>query len=632
MVKVLSRDAVQRMTGRRSSSAVNIGGGSGDASGVSRAWVEENYISKAFFETLFTIHGTKEEDGVTTDVVITPNDTETTLKNIQAMVGLWTNSYLSALGLNPGGGGGGGTGSVTSVDMSVPTGFTISGSPITTSGTLAISFASGYSLPTTAKQTQWDAAYSWGNHALAGYAKVSETMVLINHGMSTIDADTIKTAGSHRLSNSGTNFPAGPDWGQMLVVHGGGDTYAQMYFPYSESAIYFRNGNPDSRTGSWREWKRILTAGDAVTSVAMSVPTGFSISGSPITTSGTLALSFAAGYSLPTTAKQTQWDAKQDAISDLATIRSNASHGETAYNWGNHATAGYATKTWVQQGYLPLTGGTMQNTALVTNLNADMLDGRHGDGYAVIGAYGTTIAPNTDLNDILHAGTYTCGSGSEARTLSNTPYTDGNFRLWHIVNTGTDGNTSGQWSSQIVLAPNEARMFIRSHENSSFGTWKEFAYLTSNVASATKLHTPRTIWGQSFDGTGNVSGDITDAGNIFAKGDYLLLSSGKSKYGLMVESTSWGENRDCAFGFHAATSGHDIAWSTRSGQNDICLDLVIDPNNTVAKRYTRVYDALCIGDGMIIWDSANNALKVIKMNGDAANFYATGGVSALGIS
>jgi hypothetical protein len=274
----------------------------------------------------------------------------------------------------------------------------------------------------------------------------------------------------------------------------------------------------------------------------------------------------------------------------------------------------------------------MGDTALVTNLNADMLDGRHGDGYAVIGVMGTRIEQEADLNDILNAGTYTCISGADALTLDNTPYTGGNFRLWHIVNTGTDGNTGQQWSSQIMLAPNEAKMFIRSHGGSSFGEWKEFAYLTSNVASATKFQTARTIWGQSFDGTGNVSGDITDAGNIFAKGDYLLLSSGKSKYGLMVESTSWGENRDCAFGFHAATSGHDIAWSTRSGQNDICLDLVIDPNNTVAKRYTRVYDALCIGDGMIVWDSANNALKVIKMNGDAANFYATGGVSALGSS
>lgn len=53
-----------------------------------------------------------------------------------------------------------GTGTVTSVAASVPTGFDIAGSPITSSGTLAITFAAGYSLPTTAKQTQWDTAYS----------------------------------------------------------------------------------------------------------------------------------------------------------------------------------------------------------------------------------------------------------------------------------------------------------------------------------------------------------------------------------------------------------------------------------------------------------------------------------------
>ena len=54
----------------------------------------------------------------------------------------------------------GNSGTVTSVAASVPTGFDIAGSPITSSGTLAITFAAGYSLPTTAKQTQWDTAYS----------------------------------------------------------------------------------------------------------------------------------------------------------------------------------------------------------------------------------------------------------------------------------------------------------------------------------------------------------------------------------------------------------------------------------------------------------------------------------------
>jgi hypothetical protein len=65
--------------------------------------------------------------------------------------------------------GGGGSGTVTSVDMSVPTGLSISGNPITTSGTLALSYTSGYSIPTTTKQSNWDTAYGWGNHASAGY-------------------------------------------------------------------------------------------------------------------------------------------------------------------------------------------------------------------------------------------------------------------------------------------------------------------------------------------------------------------------------------------------------------------------------------------------------------------------------
>ena len=57
------------------------------------------------------------------------------------------------------------TGTVTSVSMTVPTGLTITGSPITTAGTLALSLTSGYSIPTTEKQGQWDTAYGWGNHA-----------------------------------------------------------------------------------------------------------------------------------------------------------------------------------------------------------------------------------------------------------------------------------------------------------------------------------------------------------------------------------------------------------------------------------------------------------------------------------
>lgn len=67
---------------------------------------------------------------------------------------------------------------VSSVGMSVPAGFNIGGSPITGSGTLALSFANGYSLPTNTKQGQWDTAYEWGNHAQAGYAMATDLISL----------------------------------------------------------------------------------------------------------------------------------------------------------------------------------------------------------------------------------------------------------------------------------------------------------------------------------------------------------------------------------------------------------------------------------------------------------------------
>lgn len=51
-------------------------------------------------------------------------------------------------------------GTVTSVALTLPTGLTCETKTITTSGTFAISLASGYSIPTTAKQTAWDGAVS----------------------------------------------------------------------------------------------------------------------------------------------------------------------------------------------------------------------------------------------------------------------------------------------------------------------------------------------------------------------------------------------------------------------------------------------------------------------------------------
>ena len=59
--------------------------------------------------------------------------------------------------------------------------------------------------------------------------------------------------------------------------------------------------------------------------------------------------------------------------------------------------------------------------------------------------------------------------------------------------------------------------------------------LSGNASSATKLATARTLWGQSFDGTGNVSGGLTGA--TFVKNDAYYIgdaANGVSKEGALV--------------------------------------------------------------------------------------------------
>lgn len=70
-------------------------------------------------------------------------------------------------------GSGGGSGTVTSVDMTVPTGLTVSGNPITTAGTLAVGLDTGYVIPTSTRLVQHDTAYSWGDHSTQGYLTAS---------------------------------------------------------------------------------------------------------------------------------------------------------------------------------------------------------------------------------------------------------------------------------------------------------------------------------------------------------------------------------------------------------------------------------------------------------------------------
>lgn len=99
MSKTITRKYIKRITKREGNTNVRqSSGGGGGGGGASQYWVEENYISKPFFNQLFTVY---DEDGN----IVEPNDTETVIDSIKSMFGFWTDAYLSALGNNPGGGG-----------------------------------------------------------------------------------------------------------------------------------------------------------------------------------------------------------------------------------------------------------------------------------------------------------------------------------------------------------------------------------------------------------------------------------------------------------------------------------------------------------------------------------------------
>lgn len=106
-MKKLNRETIQRMIEGRGSSGGSGGGGGSMAGYASQAWVDQNYISIEFFGRLFKAYHPASTSGQPDEEVL-PNDLDTTITNIKAMFGFWTEQYLSALGQGSGGGGGGG--------------------------------------------------------------------------------------------------------------------------------------------------------------------------------------------------------------------------------------------------------------------------------------------------------------------------------------------------------------------------------------------------------------------------------------------------------------------------------------------------------------------------------------------
>lgn len=194
--------------------------------------------------------------------------------------------------------------------------------------------------------------------------------------------------------------------------------------------------------------------------------------------------------------------------------------------------------------------------ANVTVGNSDKLDGIHANGLLTalsnsnkgisITVGGTTKSvSNISVNYASSAGNADTVDGEHASNFSYTHQTSFDFsksKSGRIVTFDQNGTDYG-WINGFASTYNNylTSVIFNSHRtsnwyvgyieaNTSTGVTKgltavkQLAFLDSNVASATKLQTPRTIWGQSFDGTGNVNGTIY-INNSDSKNGAIILNN-----------------------------------------------------------------------------------------------------------
>lgn len=104
----------------------------------------------------------------------------------------------------------------------------------------------------------------------------------------------------------------------------------------------------------------------------------------------------------------------------------------------------------------------------------------------------------------------------------------------------------------------------------TWGKWHEIAFTDGNIASATKLKTARTIWGRSFDGTADISGNLENVGDIYStKNTFTILRNGK----YILTSLESGQLNINAYDAHVilfgyrGTSGYSFYAGTGAGDS-----------------------------------------------------------------
>lgn len=206
----------------------------------------------------------------------------------------------------------------------------------------------------------------------------------------------------------------------------------------------------------------------------------------------------------------------------------------------------------------------ISNGAANLNLNADMLDGHHETEFLRERTIASS-ASNADTlwgqigikgyNNVLPDGLTDANAYSYGEVIS-LPF--GAYTRFEIYANHRSSSTSGLY-------------FRTGWGDNDKKPWKRFATTDDNVASATKLQNARTIWGQEFDGTSNVSGDLTSVADIIMSGS-LNIADSKIFNG---------------------TQGLVINTATGNSQNIKVGDVITDGE-------------IKIGGGTISWDAENN--------------------------
>ena len=141
-----------------------------------------------------------------------------------------------------------------------------------------------------------------------------------------------------------------------------------------------------------------------------------------------------------------------------------------------------------------------------------------------------------NLNSYVTSGSFTQDANNAAVTLNiKDPVTDNNSNQVLTINKATT-TTAG-----VMSAADKTKLD---------------AALTAsdNIATATKLATARTIWGQAFDGSANVRGNISDVDDVYMNNNrslYIKDTNGKNLSALLIN-----DQNGFYLGFGAGSNGY----------------------------------------------------------------------------